>query len=67
MGNYDENEIRTGFLVRLALNLLHGGIEEFCKKSLLLALKISKEKTIEYIDKLPCEAEEKAKMKSLIE
>ena len=67
MGNYDENEIRTGFLVRLALNLLHGGTKETCKKSLASALKISKEKTLYYIDLLPCEAESKSVMKEMAE
>ena len=65
MGGWDEDEIRTAFYVRLALNLLNGGIEEYCKKSLRMALNISREKTLEYIDKLPCDFERKAEMKAL--
>ena len=65
MGGWDEDEIRTAFYVRLALNLLNGGIKEFCKKSLRVALDISREKTLEYIDKLPCDFERKAEMKAL--
>ena len=66
MGDMDENNIRAGFYVRLALNLLHGGLAEYCKKSLDIALKISKEKTVYYIDNLPCNAEEKTKMKAML-
>lgn len=66
MGDMDENYIRAGFYVRLALNLLHGGLAEYCKKSLDIALKISKEKTVYYIDNLPCNAEEKTKMKAIL-
>ena len=66
MGGYDENEIRTAFYVRLALCLLHGDSEEYCKKSLEVALKISKEKTLYYIDQLYCDPEDKIKMKALI-
>lgn len=65
-GDIDENDIRAGFYVRLALTLLNGGLAEYCKKSLGISLKISKEKTMEYIEKLPCESEKKAYMKSLI-
>lgn len=60
------NKIRTGFYVRLALSLIHGGSEEYCKESLSKALNISKEKTMEYIDQLYCEPEYKARMKELI-
>ena len=66
MDGRDENELRVAFYVRLALNLLHGGVPEYCKKSLKKALDISKEKTMEYIGKLPCESEEKAEMESFI-
>ena len=66
MGGWDEDEIRTAFYVRLALNLLNGGIKEFCKKSLRVALDISREKTLEYIVLLYCEPEYKAMLKSLV-
>ena len=66
MGDRDENDIRTAFHVRLALSLLHGGSEEYCKKSLSSAINISKEKTLEYIDLLYCEPEYKAMLKSLV-
>ena len=66
MDGRDEGEMRVAFYVRLALNLLHSGVVEYCKKSLNVSLNISKEKTMEYIDKLPCETEKKVYMKSLI-
>ena len=66
MGERDENDIRTGFYVRLALNLLNGGLKELCKKSLDISLGISKEKTIFYIDNLPCDIECKDKMKAMV-
>lgn len=65
MGGCDENDIRTAFYVRLALSLLHGDSEEYCKKSLSKARSISKEKTLEYIDQLYCEPEYKAKIKEI--
>ena len=66
MGGYDETEIRTAFYVRLALCLLHEDSEVYCKKSLDVVHKFSKEKTHYYIDRLYCEPEDKAKMKALI-
>ena len=66
MGEMDENNIRAGFYVRLALNLLNGGLAEHCKKSLDISLKVSKEKTMGYIEKLPCNDDEKAKMKAML-
>ena len=65
MGGWNENDLRCAFHVRLALNLLHGGVEEYCKKSLAIAQEISKEKTLEYIEQLYCLPEYKAKMKEL--
>ena len=65
MGGMDENDIRTGFYVRLALSLLHGGSEEYCKESLSKAMSVSKEKAMEYIDALYCEPEYKARMKEI--
>jgi len=67
MGGWDENDLRTAFHVRLALSLLHGGSEEYCRRSLSEAVKISKEKTLKYIDLLYCEPEYKARMKELVE
>ena len=66
MGGRDENDIRTAFYVRLALSLLHGGSEEWCKESLAIALNVSKEKTLYYIDQLYCEPKYKARMKELV-
>ena len=66
MGGMDENEIRTAFYVRLALSLLYGGKEEYCKKSLNIATDISKEKTLYYIDKLPCQSDRKAFMREMV-
>ena len=66
MDGCDENELRAAFHVRLALNLLHSGVTEYCKKSLEVALKISKEKTIEYIDKLYCYPNDIEKLKAMI-
>ena len=66
MGGWDENDLRAAFHVRLALTLLHGGSEKYCRKSLSLAIGISKEKTLKYIDLLYCEPECKARMKELI-
>ena len=68
MGGWDENELRTAFHVRLALSLIHGESEEFCKRSLDDALAISsKEKVLDYIDKLYCKPQFKARMKAMIE
>lgn len=66
MGGRDENDIRTAFHVRLALTLIHGDSEEYCKKSLEIASKISKEKTLAYIDLLYCEPVDKEKMRALV-
>ena len=66
MGGRDEYDIRTGFYVRLALNLLNGGLVELCKKSLDVSLNISKERTFFYIDTLPCDFVCKHKMKSMV-
>ena len=52
MGGLNEDVIRLSFYVRLALSLLHGESEEYCKESLSIAMKISKEKTFESIDML---------------
>lgn len=65
MGGMSEDDIRTGFYVRSALSMLHGNSEEYCKKALALAMNISKQKTMEYIDQLYCEPEDKAQMKAI--
>ena len=67
MGGRDEDDIRTAFYVRLALSLLHGESVPYCKKSLDLALAISREKTLEYIDALYCKPEYKESMKALVQ
>jgi len=63
MGGWNENDLRCAFHVRLALSLLHGGDEEYCRKSLGIAQAISKEKTLLYIEQLHCLPESKAKLK----
>ena len=65
MGGWDENDLRVAFNVRLALSLLHGGSEKYCKIALSRAKDISKEKTMEYIEQLYCLPEYKAKMREI--
>ena len=65
MGGMDENDIRVGFFVRLALTLLHGASEEYCKKALDQAKDISVEKALYRIDRLPCDDEEKDLIKEI--
>lgn len=65
LGNMDENDIRTQFYVRLALSLLHGGSEEYCKESLSKAMSISKEKALAAIDLLYCEDDYRKRMKEI--
>ena len=67
MGGLNEDVIRLSFYVRLALSLLHGESEEFCKESMTIAMKISKDKALEAIDMLPCEAEDKTRMRAIAE
>lgn len=67
MGGYGEDELRTAFHVRLALGLLHGGSETYCKTSLEVAKNISKENTLKYIDLLYCKPEYKELMKSMLD
>jgi len=67
MGGWDENDLRCAFHVRLALSLIHGGSEEYCKASLAESVAISKEKTLGYIDALYCEPEFRARMKELVD
>ena len=66
MGDYNEDDVRVGFYVRIALTLLNGELVDYCKKSLLEAKKISPQKTDELIDCLPCEDERKKLMKEMI-
>ena len=66
IGDNDENEIRTAFHVRLALNLLHGNSLIYAKKSLEMALNISKDNTFIYIDELDCSIEDKKSIRQLI-
>ena len=65
MGGWNEDDLRTAFHVRLALSLLFGGSQAYCKKSLEIALGISKENTLRYIDALNCKPEYKAQLKEL--
>ena len=66
MADYDENDVRTAFNVRLALSLLRGGSEQFSKKALSVASNFSKEKTLRYVDALDCETDEKTKLKNML-
>lgn len=63
MGDYDENEIRAAFYVRLSLCLFHGDSIKWTKKALAKSVSISKDKALHYIDLLPCEDEEKATLR----
>ena len=66
LGDIDENDLRARFHVRLALNLLFSGRDEYCKKSLLLAKSIVGDKYLEYVDGLPCDFSTKSRMKSML-
>lgn len=66
MGGLDENDLRTAFYVRLALSLLHGGEETYCKKTLMLAVDISKPQTLRLIDLLYCQPQYKERMKEFV-
>ena len=66
MGGLNEDVIRLSFYVRLALSLLHGESEEYCKESLSIATEISRGKTLEAIDMLYCRPEYKTRMKAMI-
>ena len=62
----DENDVRVGFHVRLALSLLHGESPVYCKRSLDMASGISMEKTLEYISRLECPDREKDILKGML-
>ncbi|MBE6740667.1 MAG: glycosyltransferase family 2 protein [Ruminococcaceae bacterium] len=66
MGDWTENDLRCAFHVRLALCLIHGGDEEYSKKSIKIAAEISKENALHYIDLLQCEDETKEKLKAFV-
>ena len=66
MGGLDEDDLRAAFYVRLALCLIHGGEETYCKKALAVASDISREQTLRLIDLLYCEEEAKLRMKELV-
>lgn len=65
MGGLNDDAIRIRFYVRLALSLLHGGSEEYCKESLTIALKISKDEAMQAIEQLYCKPEYKQRMKEI--
>ena len=67
MGGLDENDLRVAFYVRLALCLLHGDNEVYCRKALQKAVDISKSQTLRLIELLQCETECKEKMKEYID
>ena len=54
-GGYKDDELRCAFQVRLALGLVHGGAVPYAKLAIDKALNISKEMTINYINKLYCQ------------
>ena len=66
MNDWEENDLRCAFNVRLALSLLHGGNEEYSLKAISIATGISKEKAIRFIDSLNCETDSKNKLKSFV-
>ena len=66
MNDWEENDLRCAFNVRLALSLLHGGNEEYSKKSIKIAAEISKENALHYIELLQCENETKEKLKAFL-
>ena len=66
MGGWDEKDLRCAFHVRLALSLLYGGSEEFCRASLAISKAISEEKTLLYIDALSCEPQSRFRIKELL-
>ena len=66
MGGLYEDDLRTAFYVRLALSLIHGGEEKYCKKALEKASEISSSQTLRLIDLLYCEPQYKEKMKELL-
>ena len=65
MAQWAENDIRVAAHVRLALSLLHGGSEEYCRECLSVGIKLSKEKALYYIEQLYCEPQYKARMKEI--
>ncbi len=65
MGDYEEDDIRAAFYVRLGLCLLHGGSPLWCQKAVAKSLAISKEKAFHYIDLLPCDEEDKKTIRDL--
>ena len=66
-GGMNVNDIRAGFYVRVALNLLYAESYKYCKEALEKALNISREKTFEYIDSLYCEPVYKTRMKEILQ
>ena len=62
----EENEIRRAFFVRLALSLLHGDADSLCENLLRSACKLSREKTLEDIEKLYCGEKYKEKMREMV-
>lgn len=66
MGGLDENDLRTAFYVRLALSLLYGGEEKYCKKALETAASISKMQTMRLIDLLYCGQTYKEQLKAFL-
>ena len=62
---YDEDEIRLAFYVRLALCIYNGGSVNHCIEALSKAKAISEEKTLYYIERLPCDASTKEAIRKL--
>lgn len=59
-------QIRLAFYVRLALSILYGGYEEGAAELLASACRISKDKTLECIALLDCDAVYKNKLKEMM-
>lgn len=62
----DIPQIRLLFYVRLALSMLYGKYEKGATELIDLACRISKDKTLESIEKLECDTAYKDKMKRII-
>ena len=62
----DENPIRIAFYVREALSMLYGDCEPCAKDLLLKATSLSKDQTLECIEKLDCDVSFKKQMKQMI-
>ena len=65
-GGVDENDVRVGFYVRIAMTLFNGKVFDYAKNALEKALAISAKRTLLYIENLPCDEDLKEGLRSLI-